>query len=185
MLPKQLVERVIVDVQRHCRNAKGYEEGPWVNPLVPHDCVAALAMARWLVEKGAFDHCVAVAPEGHLYGYFFEKLGIPVLSVHVDYPPRCFKALDDLSVLRGGRILLLEDDVISGVTLRLVTTALEEYGPQSLALYLGRAKDDQILESVGTKVGAIYLAEDCLDPALREQYEVDFSHFFRDLDPDS
>lgn len=68
--------------------AKGYVEGRWLNPLVPMDCIAAWAMARQLTESGQFDRYLAIAPEGHVYGYFFERLGVPVLSVFVDYPPR-------------------------------------------------------------------------------------------------
>jgi hypothetical protein len=127
---------------------------------------------------GLFDHCLAVAPEGHVYGYFFERLGIPVLSVHVGYPPRRVEVLDDLAVVRGGRVLLLEDDVVSGVTLRLVVDALGHHGPHSLALYLGRRKEDQILENIPPEVSAVYLAEDRLRPAERGQDEAEFAAFF-------
>jgi hypothetical protein len=83
MISQELLERVVADVRRHVRRSKGHEEGPWVNPLAPADCVAAFSMARLLTGRGLFDHCIAVAPEGHVYGYFFERLGVPVLSVHV------------------------------------------------------------------------------------------------------
>ena len=178
MVSKQLLEWVVADVRRHVRRSKGYEEGPWVNPLVPVDCVAAFTLARLLTGRGLFDHCVAVAPEGHVYGYFFERLGVPVLSVHVDYPPRRVEVLDDLAVIQGGRVLLLEDDVVSGVTLRLVVDALRQHAPRSLALYLGRRKEDQILENVPPEVSAVYLAEDLLRAAERGQAEAEFAAFF-------
>jgi hypothetical protein len=178
MVSQELLERVVADVSRHVRRSKGYEEGPWVNPLAPVDCVAAFSMARLLTKRGLFDLCIAVAPEGHVYGYFFEKLGVPVLSVHVGYPPRRVEVLDDLAVVRGGRVLLLEDDVVSGVTLRLVVDALGPHTPRSLALYLGRRKEDQILENVPPEVRAIYLAEDHLRPAEREKDEAEFAAFF-------
>jgi len=179
MLPQELLDRVLADVKLHCRRSKGYEEGGWVNPLVPYDSVSAFTMAQFLRTKGVFDHCIAVAPEGHVYGYFFEKLDVPVLSVHVDYPPRRFEALDDLTVIGDQRVLLLEDDTVSGLTLRLVVDALLEYSPQSLGLYLGRAKEDQCLERVPPEITSVYLAEDDLDPALRESHENEFAAFFK------
>src|SRR5262245_14459936 len=113
MVSKGLLERVAVAVRRHCA-ARGYVEGPGWNPLAPRDSVAARQMARALVAGGRFDHYVAVAPEGHVNGYFFERLGVAVLSVFVDYPPRRADAEPDLAAVRGGRVLLLEDDAISG-----------------------------------------------------------------------
>src|SRR5262245_44599967 len=118
MVPPNLIDRVKEDVKRYVA-AKGYGDGPGVNPLVPRDCVAAFAMARLLTEQG-FDHYVSVDPEGLVYGYFCEKLGVRLRSVFVDYPPRRFETRDDLAVIRGRRVLVLEDDVVSGVTLELV-----------------------------------------------------------------
>jgi hypothetical protein len=178
MLNKELLEKVNAQIQTHCKRSKGYEEGPWVNPLVPVDCVSAFAMARVLTEREAFNHYVAVAPEGHVYGYFFEQLGVPVLSVYVDYPPRRCEVLDDLSGLRESSVLIIEDDVISGVTLRLVVGGLKQYNVRSLALYLGRRKEDQQLETIAPEIDCVFLAEDCLDDAHREQYEEEFSSFF-------
>ena len=66
------MQRVVADVSRHVRSSKGYEVQSYVNPLTPMDSVSAFAMARLLVEENAFDVCVSVAPEGHIYGYFFE-----------------------------------------------------------------------------------------------------------------
>jgi hypothetical protein len=178
MVPMGLIDRVAADVWQHCRQSKGYEDAPYVNPLVPVDCVSALMMARLLIERRIFDHYVSVAPEGHVYGYFFEQLGQSILSVYVDYPPRSFAALDDLSPVRDGRVLILEDDVVSGITLRLVTRALLEHQPRSLSLYLGRLKEHQVLENVCPEIEAVYLAEDHLDPRRREEYEAEFIRFF-------
>ena len=63
MVPPELLNRVVDDVTMHCRRAKGYEEGPWVNPMMPVDCVSAFAMARCLTEQNLFDHYLAVAPK--------------------------------------------------------------------------------------------------------------------------
>lgn len=178
MIAHELLEKVAADVRRHVRHSKGYEHGPWVNPLVPVDAVHAFMMAGLLIDKHVFDHCVAVAPEGHVYGYFFEQLGARVLTVHVDFPPRHCEVLDDLSVLHNQRVLILEDDVVSGLTLRLVVSTLRSYEARSLDLFLGRHKEDQVLENIPPEIGTLYVAEDYLDPLRREDYESSFAAFF-------
>lgn len=179
MVSQPVMERVLAAVDKHVRESKGFETTSWINPLTPVDSVAAFAMAKLLTEEKRFDLCVSVAPEGHVYGYFFEKcFGAPTLSVHVDYPPRRCVSLDDLRVIRGKQVLILEDDVASGTTLRRVVSALQEFEPQSLDLYLGRSKDDQILDHVDPAIRTVYLAEDHLDPARRGEYESQFTAFF-------
>jgi hypothetical protein len=177
MVSQSLVDHVAELVRAHCA-ARGYVSGPNWNPLTPRDPVAALAMARSLVQSGRFDHYVAVAPEGHVYGYFFERLGARVLSVFVDYPPRRAEPVEGLAPIRGGRILILEDDVVSGVSLGLVVSELARHAPQSLALYLGREKDYQQMQNVPPSITDVYLAEDHLDPAERERHEAEFLEFF-------
>jgi hypothetical protein len=179
MVSRALLDRVAADVDKHVRESKGYETESWINPLTPVDSIAAFAMAKILTEGNAFDYCVSVAPEGHVYGYFFEKcFGASTLSVHVDYPPRRCEILDDLSAIRGRRVLILEDDVASGTTLRYVIAALMQFEPATLDLYLGRPKDGQVLEHVDPAIEVVYLAEDRLDPRQREQYESQFVQFF-------
>jgi len=178
VVPQLFMERVVADVGRHVRASKGYEEESFINPLTPVDSVAAFAIARMLTEQNAFDVCVSVAPEGHVYGYFFQQFGATILSVHVDYPPRRCEILDDLQGIRGKRVLILEDDVASGTTLRHVINALMDYQPESVDLYLGRHKDSQVLDSIHPAIGRIYLAEEHLDPKRRDQYEADFVSFF-------
>jgi hypothetical protein len=138
-------------------------------------------MARRIVESKAFDHYIAVAPEGHVYGFFFERLGIRLLSVEVDYPPTHVGLPDDLSVLCGRRVLVVEDDVVSGLSLRLVISEIARYGPSSVSLYLGRKKSSQQLHNVPPEIERIYLAEDDLDPAERNRYESEFVDMFREF----
>ena len=172
------MDQVVADVSLHVRSSKGYEVQSYVNPLIPIDSVSAFAMARLLVEENVFDVCVSVAPEGHVYGYFFQRFGASILSVHVDYPPRRCEILDDLEVIRGKRVLILEDDVASGTTLRHVVNALMVYQPDSLRLFLGRPKDSQVLDSIHPAISKVYLAEEYLDPGLRDEYEINFIRFF-------
>ena len=175
------LHRVESAVSRHVRNSKGFEEESMVNPFEPHNCVAAFAMSRLLSQGDHFDYCIAVAPEGHVYGYFFELAGAAVLSVHVDYPPRRCIALDDLGPIAGKRVLILEDDVASGTTLRLILSVLEEYHPQRIGLYLGRAKRNQTLENIDSRISETYLSEDYLDPAQLPRLQTDFEEYFNKL----
>jgi hypothetical protein len=177
MVPRELLGRVLADVRRHCEG-KGFREGLGVNNFVPHDAVAAFAMARSLTGSGLFDHYLAVAPEGHIYGYFFERLGATVLSVFAEYPPTRCESLDDLSVLKGGRVLLIEDDVIGGRTLRMVVQCLMRFGPASLSLYLGHTRGIQHLQNVPGEIHNVYLAEDCLGCSRTDEEEKTFVEFF-------
>lgn len=138
------------DVRRHCE-AKGYrdhEKG--VNNFIPHDAIASYAMAKLLSER--FDNFVAIAPEGHIYGYFFERDGTMVLSVVADYPPTHCSSDDDLSVLKGKNVLLIEDEVVSGLTLKLVVDFLSQFKPGSMSLYLGHIIGIQHLENIPREI---------------------------------
>ena len=135
MVAHELLDRVSADVGKHVRESKGYETESWINPLTPVDSIAAYAMAKVLTEGRQFDYCVSVAPEGHVYGYFFELFGASILSVHVDYPPRRCEVLDDLDPVRGKRVLILEDDVASGTTLRYVILRILAMTVKPLHLY--------------------------------------------------
>ena len=179
MVSEEFLDRVVADLSEHVRNAKGYETESWINPLTPVDSISAFAMARLLTEQQLFDQYVSVAPEGHVYGYFFEKAcGVSMLSVHVDYPPRRCEVLDDLGCIRDQRVLILEDDVASGTTLRLVLDVLAEFSPASVSLYLGRPKKCQVLDRIAPEISEVYVAEDRLDTSCRSEYESDFVEFF-------
>jgi hypoxanthine-guanine phosphoribosyltransferase len=99
--------------------------------------------------------------------------------VHVDYPPRRCDPLDDLQVLRDQRVLILEDDVASGTSLRHVVRALLAHQPATIDLYLGRRKDCQTLENIDSAIRNVYLAEDYLDLRRREEDEAEFVKFFK------
>lgn len=75
-------------------------------------------------------------------------------------------------------MLILEDDVASGTTLRHVVNTLMDYQPVSLELFLGRRKDSQVLDSIDPAIGKVYLAEEYLDPGRRDEYEMIFIRFF-------
>lgn len=177
MVPRQLINALLAEVRRHCQT-KGYREGPGVNNFIPHDVVDAYGMAKYLITAG-FDKYLAIAPEGHIYGYFFERMGVPVLSVFTDYPPTRCVAEDDLCVLRDQRVLLIEDDAISGRTLRLVSEHLHQFAPKSLGLYLGHTKGVQHLQNVPDEIDKVYVAEDLLSWGTRSELEREFEDFFQ------
>jgi hypothetical protein len=176
MVSRRLLNGVLADVRRHCQG-RGYHEGPGVNNFAPHDAVAAFGMAE-LLTRTRFDHYLAIAPEGHIYGYFFERLGVPVLSIFTDYPPTRCLAEDDLRAVEGRRVLLIEDDVIGGRTLRLVVEYLRQFSPGSLILYLGHTKGIQHLRNVPVEIEKVFVAEDCLSVEARPGLEQRFEDFF-------
>ena len=178
MQTKSIYTAVCEDVQRHCM-AKGYREGNGVNNFIPHDAIASYGVAKLLA--GKFDRYVSVAPEGHIYGYFLERMGISVLSVFTDYPQTCCTSDDDLTVLENKRILLIEDDVISGKTLQLVVDYIKQFNPASLALYLGHNIGIQHLSNVPREIEreSIYVAERSLNQKDWMNLENEFLEFFK------
>ncbi|MBK5275605.1 MAG: hypothetical protein JJE30_11205 [Desulfuromonadales bacterium] len=112
---------VCEDIAHYCLG-KGYREGPGINNFVPHDAVAAFGMAKQLICANGFDLYLSVAPEGHIYGYFFEKMGCETMEIYVPYPPVGIQVLNDLTGIKGKRVLIIEDDIISGKSLRLVVS---------------------------------------------------------------
>jgi hypothetical protein len=178
METKNIYSAVCNDVQLYCIE-KGYREGEGVNNFIPHDAIAAFGMAKLLA--GKFDRYVAVAPEGHIYGYFFEQLGIDILSVFTDYPPTRCTSEDELAVLENQRVLLIEDDVISGRTLQLVVDYIEQFKPASLALYLGHNAGIQHLGNVPREIEGdmVFVAERTLDMKNWMNLEDEFFEYFR------
>lgn len=164
-------DALVALIRAHCERL-GHREGPGVNNFIPHSGRHAYGMARLLIAE-RFDHYLAIAPEGHVYGFFFEQLGQPVGAVHVDYPPTRVDLGIDLHALRGQSVLLIEDDVIGGRTLRLVVEALAPAGVARLALYLGHSVGIQHLSNVPAEIATTYLAErDLIEtPELAADYE--------------
>ena len=146
-----------------------------MNNFVPHDIVAAYAMASYLTSEKQFDRYIAVAPEGYIYGFFFSVLGHEHIDVHVDFPPTTCRALADLSVIHAQHILVIEDDIIGGSTLQLVINELAAYSPKTISLYLGHHKCYQHLENVPKGISTVYIAEDTL------KYQADYASYEREL----
>ena len=80
--------------------------------------------------------------------------------------------------MRGKRVLLLEDDVISGISLELVMQTLAPYEPATVSVYIGRRADSQCPENVPVSVNSVFLAEVHLDQSARARYENEFVELF-------
>ncbi len=52
-----------------------------------------------------------------------------------------------------------------------------------MALFLGRAKEDQMLENIGPEITGVYRAEDFLEPGRRDENEADLVQFFTGTAP--
>lgn len=75
--------------------------------------------------------------------------------------------------------MLIEDDAISGRTLRLVSEHLHQFAPKSLGLYLGHTKGAQHLQNVPDEIEKVYVSEDLLSWGTRSELEREFEDFFR------
>ena len=171
------IEAIVkTEVKNYCRT-KGYTKQEGVNNFIPHNCVHAFQMAKMLIKQD-FDSYLVIAPEGFIYSYFFEQLGARVLSLYTDYPPTRISATDDLSQIQGKRVLLIEDDVIGGGTLRLVMGHLSPLSPKEVSLYLGHNRGFLRLQNVPSTIHKIYLAEDELASHDWMQHEREFIEFF-------
>ena len=168
-----VLQHVLRNVSDYCHE-KGVLEAPGINNLVPHDCVNAYAMANYLVKTVGFSHYVSVAPEGYIYGYFFNKIGIHPLAISVDYPPKKASTLDDLLPIAGGTVLIIEDDVIGGGTLKIVVSELLKFKPRRLSLFLGHSKIFQHFENIQPEIESTYIAEDTLNEDEYENREREF-----------
>jgi hypothetical protein len=107
---------------------------------VPISYTAAFRNAQGAVKDG-YDVALIVGPEGIAYAPMFEDLGIETLVINIpeDSPdgPRTFTVLSDLERLRGKRVLVVEDDVVSGATLRKILEETAPFSPASFGLFLG------------------------------------------------
>ena len=65
-----------------------------------------------------------------------------------------------------------------GRTARLLVDHVRRFGPASLSLYLGHTKGIQPSQNVPGEIDKVYVAEDCLDWANRDEDERSFIEFF-------
>ena len=126
----------------------------------PHSFVAPFRNAQDALKDG-YDVALIVGPEGFAYEPIFRDLGIPTVAVNIPESaaggPRTLSSLDDLSSLKGKRVLVVEDDIQTGATLRKLLEAFGEDAPSKLGLYLASPGERQVLESVPAAFQNVYV----------------------------
>jgi hypoxanthine-guanine phosphoribosyltransferase len=73
----------------------------------------------------------------------------------VECPPTKLQTRDDLLGIAGEEVLIIEDDVIGGGTLRIVIEELLKYKPRNLSLFLGHGKVFQHLDGIPREIGHV------------------------------
>lgn len=131
------------------------------NPHNPSNPLAAFIAARTAVKAG-FQVALIVGPEGFSYEPYFRDLGIWTLAVNIpesgEGEARTIKIFDDLSLLKGRKVLVVEDDVRTGATLQKLLEEIKPDEPARLGLYLGQPETFQKTTSIPTDFKDTYIA---------------------------
>ncbi|OGP08469.1 MAG: hypothetical protein A2048_09140 [Deltaproteobacteria bacterium GWA2_45_12] len=137
------------------------------NTRLPHSYLASFCVAERAVREGNYDVALIVGPEGFAFEPIFEDLGLPTVAVNIpedDYGgKRSLQAFDDLSSLKGKRVLVVEDDLQSGATVVKLLAALPKE-VAGLDLYLGNGSGFQRLENVPSGIQKIYVSNGATQP---------------------
>lgn len=107
--------------------------------LYPLDIWASLYFIHKIVAENKFDFGICIAPEALRYAALFELFRLPILAVFMDdsNPSRDFRILDNLEPIRQKDIIVIEDDVVTGKTLKIFLGEVKYYSPKSISLFLG------------------------------------------------
>ncbi len=128
--------------------------------FIPHKQLEAVATSGELVASGRYDLGLSVEPEGCGYAYFFEMQGMRVLHVFADFDGKGgidYRETEDLGPIRGKKVLIIEDDVQSGLTLRTVLGRLRGFKAASYGLYLGNLGGFQKTANVPGQIRRIHM----------------------------
>ncbi|MFO1519097.1 MAG: phosphoribosyltransferase [bacterium] len=131
---------------------------------VPHHYTAAFRKAAEAVQEGNYEIALIVGPEAFAYEPMFLDLGLPTVSVNIPETDfggrRSLKRFEDLSILRGKRVLVVEDDVCSGATLNRLLKTLRRFGPfAEMGLYLGLPSVRQTAENIPPDFQRVFIAD--------------------------
>jgi len=116
---------------------------------------------------------LVVGPEGFAYEPLFRGAGLPTVAVNVPESepggPRTVHTPpgEDLGAVGGRRVLVVEDDVCTGATLRAVLGALP-VRPASVGLYLGSPAGLRKLTPVPPEVSQVHASAGEHDEAVDE-----------------
>lgn len=155
MLKAELLEKFSMD-EAHLYS----QQHGWGRIFKPHTLLESSLNAERIIRSGEIDIGLSVEPEGCAYAYFFETLGLDVLHVYAEFDGKGgidFQLAQPLDALRGRRVLLIEDDIRTGLTLRTVLDGIKGVGAKSFSLFLGNNLPYQNLGSVPPQVIRTYL----------------------------
>ncbi len=128
----------------------------------PHSYTAAFRAAK-AAQKDSYDVALIVGPEGFSFEPIFQDLGIPTVAINIPEDSfggaRTMKAFDDLAALKGKKVLVVEDDVQSGATLKKILEAAASHAPRSWGLYLGLASQYQKKDNIPPVFQKVYVAD--------------------------
>jgi hypoxanthine phosphoribosyltransferase len=131
---------------------------------LPRSYTVAFRAAMDAVQEVGYDTALIVGPEGFAYEPIFRDLGLAIAAVNIPEAvfngERSLKELDDLSKLKGSRVLVVEDDVVSGATLRKLLPSLERHAPAELGLFLGSPSGRQLQMNIPASFRHVHISDD-------------------------
>lgn len=179
---------VIIAAQYHAQAEKLAEQRGIKNTHKPSYPMNAFNSAVEAVKYG-YDIVVIVGPEGFAYEPYFLELGLETVAVNIPESKadgvRTLIELDNLSILKGKKVLVVEDDLRTGATLQKLLERISEVKPVELGLYLGQPNRFQIMENAPVEFSQIHVAEQSngeksqqklIDYFLKKKGEVIFRH---------
>ncbi|PIR47074.1 MAG: hypothetical protein COV07_00925, partial [Candidatus Vogelbacteria bacterium CG10_big_fil_rev_8_21_14_0_10_45_14] len=142
---------------RLCAEKRGVE-----NIHLPMRPLAALHAAREAVKAG-FEVALIVGPEGFAYEPYFLDQGVQTVALNIpESAPGVTREItgsEDLAVLQGKRVLVVEDDVRTGATLKKIIEHLSaNVTCASLGLYLGQPAEYQEMSNIPAEFKELYVA---------------------------
>lgn len=155
IIKSMLVETLVSEEAREYAVRHGHGK-----TFIPHGILESAANSWKIIEGKTVDIGLSIEPEGCAYAYFFDAQGMKVLHVFADFDGNGgidYRKIDELGNLEGKRVLLIEDDVQSGITLRTVLRQIAGAGAASYSLFLGNRSLYQNLGSVPRTVSKVYL----------------------------
>jgi len=159
---------------RYCREYvlnKGYPEEFSFHSLTQASIIA-------LDLKGEHDIGVGIAKGGMSYSLMFSLMGLPTVlaEAHTRYGRDEFKWLDevDASMFKDKRVIIFEDTIGEGNTLKKVMREIKKYGPKQIDILFSLPRFSNYKEAIPWQdLTNVYYAEDfekseLLIPTLRE-----------------
>lgn len=134
-MEKKLNELIVASYRRYVAERVGEARAQQMPSFEPE---IAFAAAKQLAPQ--YDVGIAVAADGLWLGYFFQLAGLPVKAVKLARKGSgaSWQPLDPLNEedMREKRVIVLENDVVTGRTLERTARELGTYTPSKLDLIL-------------------------------------------------